>query len=241
MWYQPDCFTEGSEGKLNWWSTLPSLYSTLPDCWVWLVCEPEIKFDQWILSCNVVMRSQGAFETCSKGKPQDLFLFDTWVISIHSHGLLQSHHKKGYISLEVFLEVCVCVCVWSWSWSSLSPFVGFRRWNKVLPGLTVSISTSVRDHSSLTKQFNFVVLRVLFQGLFSGSSPNPGLPPNVLRVYSSNIPWDGVQNLSEVLLHLSCWSNYHWWCKFDTLQLPRSLDLIFDVLVFGHFLDFCII
>ena len=45
-------------------------------------------------------------------------------------------------------------------------------------------------------------------------------------------------SLSFLVLYHSCCNDYHWY-NFSSLQFPSPLDLIFQILVFGHFPDFC--
>ena len=122
---------------------------------------------------------------------------------------------------------CVCVCC-----CSASTYVGFRMYNGVIPGRVQGIHLHFGKGSRFMDQaVKFSVLKVLCRGLSLGSLLSTGRLPTV--VCCRDIPGDVFQYLCAVLRH-------HWY-NFGILQLPESFHYMFEVLVFGHFLDFCIV
>ena len=79
------------------------------------------------------------------------------------------------LMLLMFTEACCWL---------LSPYAGIIRWNGVLPGFEViHLHFSKGGHDSWTMVLNFLVLKVSFRGLFSGSSPSPRRLPTAIHLY----------------------------------------------------------
>ena len=95
----------------------------------------------------------------------------------HLLGWRAARFKIDNLPLEALslLRLYLCHC-----WL-LSPLVGLRGWEEVLPKLKISTSFFVSDHDSWTKLWSFI-LTASFQGLFSESSLNLSHPPLVTRL-----------------------------------------------------------
>ena len=150
-------------------------------------------------------------------------------------------HVGGFQEAKQWLarsqSVCMCVCVWVVDWKL---HVCFRMWNWVLQGWAQDIhlhfGKGVTIHGQSYEVFCFqsFVPRALFRIV---AEPRTASNSSSFVMIFPRM----VFNISEILLHHSHEVFHHHWNNFGILQLPGSFHFLLVVLVFGHFLDFCIV